>query len=353
MSFNPGGGSGNSSIAGSTDVALSSPQNTQILSYDQASAKWQNAASPTPSLANLPPGTMLGRVYSGSSWPARGTSRTDIIIQWIDFTGSAPAPPQAVANLDIIHVTTGGGGTPDPDIAAAIIANNVGNHDAIPRGVPNGYSWRESSDATAAGSTGWQGYGAVNLWGQIFPANGTSPNWNVRMQIRNPRLFWWLGGSNWTEAPNNANAGALGGAYYKGDFNQTATMSASPRHDGSGIYSATLQTLNPSNPVDAFHWWWEGQYPRIAKPGNAQGIVSCADIRLVPGDGQQNLGNNSYIANIGVDLFATPETVVGGPNGNPGIPQSRMIWVDGNWKRHYISTMSNAQLQNNPPTLIV
>ncbi len=40
MSF--GGGSGSSSISGSTDVVLSSPTNSQVLGYNTSLAKWQN-----------------------------------------------------------------------------------------------------------------------------------------------------------------------------------------------------------------------------------------------------------------------------------------------------------------------
>jgi len=43
MGFSPGSGGGSSSIAGSTDVALNSPQDDQVLAYESASAKWQNA----------------------------------------------------------------------------------------------------------------------------------------------------------------------------------------------------------------------------------------------------------------------------------------------------------------------
>lgn len=42
MSFNPGGGGGNSSIAGSTDVSLSNVQNSQALTYNSGADKWQN-----------------------------------------------------------------------------------------------------------------------------------------------------------------------------------------------------------------------------------------------------------------------------------------------------------------------
>jgi hypothetical protein len=46
MGFGNSGGS-SSSIAGSNDVALNGPVNTEVLSYDAASSKWKNAATVT------------------------------------------------------------------------------------------------------------------------------------------------------------------------------------------------------------------------------------------------------------------------------------------------------------------
>jgi hypothetical protein len=46
MGFGSSGGSGGS-IAGSNDVALNGPLNTEVLSYDAASSKWKNAATVT------------------------------------------------------------------------------------------------------------------------------------------------------------------------------------------------------------------------------------------------------------------------------------------------------------------
>jgi len=106
MGFNPGSGGGSSSIAGSTDVALSSVQDDQVLTYESASSKWQNQNSQggSPTIESLPAGSTVSRIYGGSSWPVRGTSRTDIIVQWIDFTGSAPTPPGALAEHDIVLI---------------------------------------------------------------------------------------------------------------------------------------------------------------------------------------------------------------------------------------------------------
>jgi hypothetical protein len=45
MSFNPGGGS-NSSLSSGTDVALSSPLDDEVLTYDTTIAKWTNRQVP-------------------------------------------------------------------------------------------------------------------------------------------------------------------------------------------------------------------------------------------------------------------------------------------------------------------
>ena len=91
MSFG-GSGSGSGSISGSSDVLLSSPSNSQVLTYDEPAAKWKNATAATgasPSYANLPAGTTLTVIKSGATWPTRPTARADIVVQW---KGADPSP---------------------------------------------------------------------------------------------------------------------------------------------------------------------------------------------------------------------------------------------------------------------
>lgn len=99
------------SIAAATDTVLSSPQNNQVLTYNSGTSKWINAAAPGGSVtvANLPAGTTLTVSKSGGTWPARPTSRTDIIVQW---KGADPSPSIVSSgtggmmdNVDIRFVT--------------------------------------------------------------------------------------------------------------------------------------------------------------------------------------------------------------------------------------------------------
>jgi hypothetical protein len=109
MSFG-GGGSGGGSIATDSDVVLSSPQINQVLTYN-SSNKWTNATAPgaAPTYANLPAGSTLTVAKSGGTWPARPTSRSDIIVQW---KGADPSPTIVSSgtggmldNVDIRFVT--------------------------------------------------------------------------------------------------------------------------------------------------------------------------------------------------------------------------------------------------------
>lgn len=115
MSFG-GSGGGGGSIAGSSDAALSSPANNQVLSYNSGVGKWQNK---TPSasdlstgslgIALLPAGSTITVQKSGSTWPARPTARTDITVQW---KGADPSPAIVASgtggmldNVDVRFVT--------------------------------------------------------------------------------------------------------------------------------------------------------------------------------------------------------------------------------------------------------
>lgn len=106
MPFSAGGG-GSSSIQGSTDVFLSGTSNGQVLSYDSGTAKWVNktvsgGGGGSITAADLPAGSVMFARYNTttSTWPARPTARTDIMVHWIGADESTP-PPAAVNGVDL------------------------------------------------------------------------------------------------------------------------------------------------------------------------------------------------------------------------------------------------------------
>ena len=79
MSFNPGGsGGGSGSIAGSTDVSLSSLQDNHILAYDQSTDKWQNSHGVATIDLNVQTGTSYSLVLADAG-------------RFITFSNSSPA----------------------------------------------------------------------------------------------------------------------------------------------------------------------------------------------------------------------------------------------------------------------
>lgn len=120
------------------------------------------------------------------------------------------------------------------------------------------------------------------------------------------------------------------------------------RNDGSNLYSVTLNRLNETG-LDAYHWWWDGQYPRIAIPADCLGMVVRMDVRLIPDTGYSTVAGAQFICSVDCDLFATPTTVVGGPDGNPGLPEARMKYVTGDWQHFYNTTLTANQIRQNPP----
>ena len=93
MGFGGSGGGSNGNIAGSTDVALNSVTNDQVLAYNTSVSKWQNKtiASAT-TIANV-----SGNVVMYSTNPSsRGTADTSKVVIFI-----TPTQPTAMINNDI------------------------------------------------------------------------------------------------------------------------------------------------------------------------------------------------------------------------------------------------------------
>ncbi len=83
---------GSVTLSGADDVFLNNTQNGQTIQYNSTTAKWNNitaSGGSSPTYANLPAGTTLTVSKSGSVWPARPTSRADIVVQW---KGPDPSP---------------------------------------------------------------------------------------------------------------------------------------------------------------------------------------------------------------------------------------------------------------------
>ena len=247
-------------------------------------------------------------------------------------TGSGPGNP-ASSTVGLTSQT--------PARLAGVVARDVyGAHDATPRGVPFGYSWREGADTDpGTASTGFRDYRALNVWGQVFATESTT-SYDARLEVRAPRVWWFTGGA-WVEA--SLVADRVGGGYYAGDF-RSEPVAGTARADAPGTWSMPLSGLDGS--PDVLHFWWEGDFPRTQIPEGTRGILVRQEMRLT-GD----TAGAGVIGSTGADLFATPRTIVDPRGWNPGIPNARMKWVTATWQTFYATTLDLPTLQANPPPL--
>jgi len=87
-----------------------SPASDQVLSWDGSALTWVTpAAGGAPTYANIPAGSTITVAKSAGTWPARPTSRNDVVVQW---KGPDPSPSIVSSgtggmldNVDIRFVT--------------------------------------------------------------------------------------------------------------------------------------------------------------------------------------------------------------------------------------------------------
>ncbi|GEM_PF-4553627 len=98
-------------ISAASDVNFSNIQEGQYLR--RTGGMWSNSNGPSTggaiTLADIPAGSTITVAKSGTSWPARPTSRADVIVQW-----KGPDPSPAIVssgtggmldNVDIRFIT--------------------------------------------------------------------------------------------------------------------------------------------------------------------------------------------------------------------------------------------------------
>lgn len=89
-----GGGGGSGAIGGATDVALNSPSNNQVLTYDSSIEKWKNAASSggggSTTSANITDASTIGRSILTAANAA--AIKTTLSVQNVDNTSDINKP---------------------------------------------------------------------------------------------------------------------------------------------------------------------------------------------------------------------------------------------------------------------
>jgi hypothetical protein len=236
----------------------------------------------------------------------------------------APTPPAASGN----------------SVAAQIAGDMQGKNEGYPHGVPLSYDWANGPVVTMGNnSNGWQ---AITSWGLVYEAAEGNPATNTRVNIRDMQTYFlqkstgkWLLLQN-TSAPT--------GSAYVEDFSGDSNKPADIRHESDGSISVT------AGGGYNFHF-----YPAdraSVNPNDIGGIVVVLAARLIVGDSSKADDRSSarYLCGAGADYY--PALTGGWPgnsSANPGVANGKLKYVQTEWRSYAMTTMSQSQLEGNPP----
>ena len=169
------------------------------------------------------------------------------------------------------------------------LASTAAPHDALPRGVKPGTTWRERGRRNA--STKPADYEAFVPWGQIFPAEGAVANPVAAVELRHLRAYLLRRGSGAWEQVSRSDR--LEGRIFKPNFENNDNSPTAIAYGPEG----TSATLDPQRP---FHFWpKEGRVPM--KGADVAGVLVVYQARLAPGAPR----NARYLVGAGADYWRT------------------------------------------------
>jgi hypothetical protein len=222
-----------------------------------------------------------------------------------------------------------------------IIYDMTPPHEGMPHGVPTSYNWASKP------RVGWgnnpQGFKAMIAWGQLYEATTGNPATNTRVQIRNIRAYmlskregqWYLLQSSTR----------VEGAAFREDFAGNVNKAADIRYEPDGSISVKAgQGYN-------FHFWTPSRVP--IDPNDIAGIFTTVQARLVIDNLQRadDRAKARYVLSMGGDywLNLTAKWDNWTTNGDIGI--GKFKYVTSNWRAFNMTTLSPAQIRQNPPPL--
>jgi hypothetical protein len=186
----------------------------------------------------------------------------------------------SAAILALAAVTANGTGSQDPGsslIAELFIGDMCKPHDLRPQGIDAGWS-RHARRGMRTLPDGWS---CATMWGQIYPPEGGNPARNVRVQVRDARLwFFSRKDDQWRLVQSDV---GVDGAAYRLDFAEDESVKADLRREHDGSVSVRLV------PGRNFHFWptVKGPMRVTLDPEDVGAMASSFLARLVVDDASQ------------------------------------------------------------------
>jgi len=250
----------------------------------------------------------------------------------ITVSGSGTAPPSTPP--------TAPPPTSGTSVAVQIARDMQGENEGHPHGVPLSYDWANGPVMVMGNnSTGWK---AITSWGGLYEASEGNPATNTRVNIRNMQTYFLQKSSGkWLLLQNTSQPD---GAAYVEDFSGDANKPANIRKEADGTISATAG--------GGYNFHFYPQDRASINPNDIGGIVVVVQARLIVADKSKpdDRGSARYLLGSGADYYpALTGSWPGNADHNPGVALGKMKYVRSEWRSFAMTTLTQSQLQNNPP----
>ena len=246
----------------------------------------------------------------------------------------------ALAGLLILGcaVTAGPG---REEVARFFIADMEDEHDLKPAGV-GGADWgRHARRGMRKLPEGWS---CAIMWGQIYPPEDGELPANVRVQIRNARL-WFLSRRDGEWHLLKASAG-VEGASYRLDFAGDESVPTDIRKEEDGSVSVRMA------PGRNFHFWPPDGRVEV-DPDDVAAMASSFEARLLVADPAKpaDLGSARLLGSCGGDFWQARDSRWDKwkTNGDWAIGRFKLITPE--WKAFTGTSAEAGVLRENPPPL--
>jgi hypothetical protein len=228
-------------------------------------------------------------------------------------------------------------------IAELFIDDMTKPHDLRPQGVDAGWG-RHARRGMRSLPEGWS---CATMWGQIYPAEGANPAGNVRVQIRDARL-WFLSrrDNQWHLVQSDV---GVNGAAYRLDFAEDESVKADLRREQDGSVSVRLV------PDRNFHFWPTGDGPMRVTLDRTDVVAVASSFlaRLVVDDASKpdDRGKARIIGSCGGDFWRSMKARWDHWKTNGDWAIGRFKLLTNEWQPFTSTNAEPDSLRQNPPPL--
>lgn len=334
--------SNGATVSSPVQLSVSSigPQPTSLLVYVNGNFVLRNRTTSSISTAlNLSAGSYTIKVVARYNHGSSSTATSSIRVPATSETDT-PETPTALGNPGNSDPGNSIPAAGSSSVADQIAADMQGKNDGYPHGVPLSYDWANGPVMEMGNnSNGWQ---AITSWGVLYEAAEGNTATNTRVNIRNMQTYFLQKSSGkWLLLQNTSTP--VGGAYVE-DFAGDANKPADIRRESDGTISAT------AGGGYNFHFYPSDR--ASINPNDIGGIVVVLQARLIVGDPNKSDDRSAarYLCSGGADYY--PALTGGWPgnsSSNPGVAIGRMKYVQSDWRSFAMTTLTQNQLESNPP----